>query len=151
MIFRWTHIMLHHSLTEDGQTVSWQAIRRWHTGEHPDSPYRARPMRDIGYHFGVELVGQEHEILMGRPLDLAGAHCRAANAFALGVCLVGNFDLARPAPGQWRKALDLVRGLLLALDIPARNVLGHCDFDPKSCPGKLFDLNRFRQEIYAGQ
>ena len=149
MISRWTHILIHHSLTADGQTVSWQAIRRWHMGQHPDSPYRSKPMSDIGYHFGVELIGQDYEILMGRDLDKDGAHCVAANRFAIGICLVGNFDLAAPPPGQWRKALRLVRALQKVLGIPNANVLGHRSFDRKSCPGKYFDMEKFCQELFS--
>lgn len=147
MILRWTHIMLHHSLTEDGQTVSWQAIRRWHMGEHPDSPYRLSPMREIGYHFGVELVGRTHEVFAGRPLDFPGGHCKAANSFAIGVCVVGNFDTAPPSPQLFAKTVEYVRGLISALDIPVQNVIGHCDLDRKSCPGKYFDLERFRRQL----
>ena len=44
----WTHIMIHHSATEDSQTLSWQAIRRFHMTD-PEHLWA-----DIGYHAGVE-------------------------------------------------------------------------------------------------
>jgi len=145
---RWFYVMLHHSLTEDGSTVSWQAIRRWHKGLHPDSPYRSKPMIDIGYHFGIELINDEYEILVGRDLGQAGAHCVGMNHKAIGICFVGNFDLAPVPDGQWEKGLQLVSGLVKSLDIPLVNIVGHRDYAPKGCPGKMFSLEKFRQDLW---
>jgi N-acetylmuramoyl-L-alanine amidase len=147
--------MIHHSLTQDGKTVSWQAIRWWHMGlsgsKDPKSPnynpYTARPDRDIGYHFGIELINDHYEILVGRELDEEGAHCVGMNARALGICFIGNFDLAEPPIEQWMVGVRFVRSLCRILMIPVVNVVGHRDFAPKTCPGKKFDLERFRREI----
>ncbi len=131
--------MLHHSLTEDGKTVSWQAIRKYHIEE--------KKWDDIGYHFGIELINDTYEILMGRPLDQEGAHCIGMNERALGICLVGNFDLAPPPEKQWRAAIILVRGLSRLLNIPFTCVVAHRDYAPKTCPGRNFDLEKFRREL----
>jgi N-acetylmuramoyl-L-alanine amidase len=135
----WSYIMLHHSLTEDGKTVSWQAIRKFHI--------ETNHWADIGYHFGIELINDQYEILIGRPLDHEGAHCVGMNSKALGICFVGNFDLT-PVPNmQWAKGIELVRSLIKLFDIPVNFVVGHRDYAPKSCPGKLFDMDLFRRDL----
>ena len=138
---RWTHIMIHHSLTEDGRTVSWQAIRRYHIEE--------QKWMDIGYHFGIELVNDHYEVLVGRDLDHDGAHCVGMNTKAIGICLVGNFDAITVPTAQWNRAAAFVKSLMTELDIPIANVVPHRNYAPKSCPGNLFDMAKFREAISA--
>jgi hypothetical protein len=136
-----TQIILHHSLTKDNVlTVSWGSIRRYHLGLGWD---------DIGYHAGVEMVRGQPEVLMGRMWDVQGAHAREnrGNHNSLGLCIVGNFDDDAPPPEVWGKALQIVRYWMRLFDIPVEKVYGHCDFSYKSCPGQLFDLNQFREEL----
>jgi len=136
------YIILHHSLTRDGSTVSWSAIKRYHT--------QTLGWRDIGYHFGIEAIKWEHEILVGRMMDESGAHCRedGMNRKSLGICFVGNFDEHEVPPLQWTEGVRLVRSLMNVFDIPIHNVLGHRDFAKyKSCPGENFSIDDFRHEL----
>jgi hypothetical protein len=144
----WRYVMLHHSLTPDSGTVSWNAIRRFHV--------HLKGWHEIGYHFGAELVADplpgvppSYEVMLGRsPLQI-GAHCYQdnMNRLALGVCLVGNFDLAPPPPGQLAATARLVRWLLVLLNVGPENVIAHGDHAPKTCPGSKFDMNEFRSRL----
>lgn len=128
-----THLIIHHSLTKDSQTVSWDAIRWYHVN--------TLGWVDVGYHAGVELVGARYEILLGRMLDEVGAHCKEGgmNRTSIGVCMVGNFDLAPPPAGQMDLLVKFTRSLISIFSIPIGNVRRHSDFaNYKSCPGKLF-------------
>lgn len=166
IITKWTHIMIHHSATPDGRTFDWQAIRRYQMSWRVDGTTVSReeyerrisakqgklfepPWRDIAYHFGNEKINDRYEILVGRNLDEEGAHCVGMNQKAIGICFIGNFDLAPPPEEQWAAGIQLVRGLLRIADVPVRNVVGHRDFAHKTCPGKLFDLNKFRKDLMA--
>jgi N-acetylmuramoyl-L-alanine amidase len=158
-------IVLHHSLTKDGETVSWGAIRRYHTsykyGGRIITPEAAtgminrgisvsRPWDDIGYHFGIELVGDHYEALLGRMPDEMGAHCRDGrmNYTSIGICLIGDFDHEPPPKEQWNLALRVVRWLMTACGIKRDEVFGHREFaGNRSCPGWMFDLKRFREEL----
>lgn len=144
-----THIVIHHSATLDGTTFSWGAIRRYHMEE--------KGWTDIGYHYGVELVGEHYETLIGRLLSEDGAHCRemGMNHLGIGVCIVGNFDVAVPSDQQLERAVGLCRWLMQEYEIPASRVIGHREvgllagFDwvkgqYKSCPGARFELDTFR-------
>lgn len=135
-----THIILHHSLTKDSNTVSWSAIRKYHIVD--------QGWRDIGYHFGIELIGEYYEILLGRLPDEMGAHCVAQgmNHGSLGICVVGNFDLARPCNAQWQRTLNLVRWLCQEHSISVDRVLGHGEVSKngRTCPGRFFDMGKFR-------
>jgi hypothetical protein len=135
-----TRIILHCSATEDGRTVSWGAIRRYHVEQ--------RGWADIGYHFGVELVNEGYEILLGRFPDQTGAHCLGQNFDSLGICFVGEFDELSPPPAQWRRGIGLTAWLCRRYLIPADRVFGHRQFEPaKTCPGLAFDLDLFRNEL----
>jgi len=122
-------IILHHSLTEDSGTVSWGAIRRYHI--------ETMSFNDIGYHWGVELVGDHYEILMGRRPDLIGAHSIGQNAQSVGICVVGNYDLD-PLNDEIKSSLQtLLTWIILNYKIPKTQIYGHCEFASyKSCPGK---------------
>ena len=135
-----SHIILHHSMTADSGTVSWGAIRRYHTQDMGWS--------DIGYHFGVEEVGGHYEALIGRMPDEAGAHCthHGMNRKSVGICCVGNFDVIEPPHEQLMSCLRLVQYLMAVYGIDVENVLGHREvaLDGRSCPGRLFDMGMFR-------
>ena len=85
-----SHLVVHHSLTADSGTVSWQAIRRYHT--------ETNGWRAIGYHLGVEQIGDRYEMLAGRPLTFSAAAAKEQrmNHIGIHVCFVGNFDERPP-------------------------------------------------------
>ena len=145
-----THIMIHHSLTADSDTVSWPAIERYHREE--------QAWRDIGYHAGVEkvtgnpdLARYAYQALIGRPLAAQASACPQGdmNRVALHVCCVGNYDLGPPPLAMLEV---LVRRIILpwmaAYGIPADQIVGHRDYNPaKSCPGTQFDLDQLRRMV----
>jgi N-acetylmuramoyl-L-alanine amidase len=133
-----THIIIHHSLTEDGKTVSWDAIRWYHVNTNG--------WNDIGYQCGIELIGNHYEVLLGRMLNEIGAHCKedGMNSKSIGICLVGNFDKTAPCGAQMSLLIRLVRSFMDLFGIPVENVRRHSDYAPyKSCPGTLFPWDVF--------
>ena len=133
-------IILHHSLTKDSKTVSWPAIRRYHK--------HVLGWEDIGYHYGIELIEGEYEILIGRFEGEQGAHTKGYNFGSIGICMVGNFDLFPPIEDQRNIALVLCRDILKRCGWKKDMIFGHSEFAPwKSCPGKEFDMVKFRKDI----
>ena len=139
-----THIIMHDSLTEDGQTVSWGSIRKYHVETNGWS--------DIGYHAGIELIGDRYEILTGRMLGREGSHCPGFNRIGVGICLIGNFD-ENPVPfAQWDLAIQFVAHLTWILQIPKENILGHREaMLGRTCPHKNFDCVLFREYVWEYQ
>ena len=129
-------IILHHSLTKDSGTVSWGAIRRYHLN---------KGWANIGYHWGIEKINGHYEILLGRFEDEQGAHCKSHNQDSLGICFIGNFDLRPPTPKQFELGVNLVKVLITKYGIKPNFVFGHNHFSSKTCPGKLFDIEKFRR------
>ncbi len=145
---RW--IVLHHSKTPDGDTVSWGAIRKYHM--------EVKGWSNIGYQVGIELINGVYEVLLGRMPDQVGAHCREShmNALSIGICLVGDFDLEPPPDLMLKKLYEVCRYFMVTYNIPADRVIGHREaqiMDPavgralKSCPGNHFPLVEFRRQL----
>jgi len=141
--------MLHHSLTKDGETVSWGAIERYHR--------ETMGWRDIGYHAGVEVTGfatlgrYANQALYGRSVNSPAAACKEGNmnSLALHVCIVGNFDLVPPSSG----ILEVLKRRILLpwmdqFGITADRIVGHRDYATyKSCPGTKFDIDVVRRMV----
>ena len=139
-------VIVHHSLTKDGPTVSWGAIRRYHMD--PDGPYK---MDDIGYHAGVELVTNGdvsyYEVLLGRMWNKIGAHTIGQNDKSLGICFIGNFDEESPPQEQLIVGARLIRYWLELFGLSKNNVFPHWAFADKSCPGKYFSIAELKTFI----
>jgi len=134
----WTHIMLHHSDSEDDRVVDWQEIRDWHINHNL--------WADVGYHYGVEFIGNDYEVLIGRPLTMNGAHCPGMNECAIGICLVGDFMKTSPNDQQLEVVTHrIIKPLMEIYDIPPARIVQHKDFRATDCPGKYFDIEKIRR------
>lgn len=135
------YIIIHHSATVDGKTFSWPAIKKYHMD---------KGWSDIGYNLGVELVKDTVRVVYGRLLthNPPGAHCKGImNRESVGICVVGNYDAKPPSADHWTQALRLTRAVASHFRIPFANVQGHRDYAPRSCPGKMFDMDKFRNDL----
>lgn len=135
-----TGIVIHHSLTRDGVTVDWDAIKRYHMQE--------KGWVDIGYHAGVERIDGILTTLTGRPIDEIGAHCLGHND-TIGICIVGNYDLAPPDNSMLMYAAAVVAGYLRMFKLPVSSIHRHHDYAEKSCPGTKFPWAQFIGYIEA--
>ena len=111
----------------------------------------------------VEKVNDYYEVLMGRPMDMPGAHAREQrmNRRAIGICFVGKYDELAPNEAMLQRGDDLIEWLLSIYQIPPSNILGHREIgllagfdwtkttrsglpEFKSCPGAAFDMDKLR-------
>lgn len=139
-MFKPKKIIVHHSLTKDSETVSWGAIRKYHIG--------TLGWGDIGYHAGVELVGNHYEVFLGRLWNKVGAHTKGQNYNSLGICFVGNYDLEKPFKKMLIEGGKLIFMWMKLFDISFKEIYTHHHFaDYKTCPGTQFDLDNLFANI----
>jgi hypothetical protein len=128
-------ICIHHSATPDGDHLDTAAIRRYHI--------QANGWDDIGYHALVERVGGEVRVIPGRPMEFQGAHCPELNATHLGLCIVGNYDLAPPDSDLLDAAAAWCRQQMERYGMALKDIAYHCDWSSKTCPGRQFPKGGF--------
>jgi N-acetyl-anhydromuramyl-L-alanine amidase AmpD len=136
------YILIHHSLTKDGKVVDWNAIFKYHTEE--------LGWNDIGYHYGIERIGNKYAVLTGRPENVVGAHTKQnrMNYKSLGICVVGNYDNERPPEIVMDLLVDKCVELCLKYDIPSSHIKAHHDYASyKTCPGKMFPMSELIERV----
>ncbi|MDZ4344259.1 MAG: peptidoglycan recognition family protein [Candidatus Binatia bacterium] len=168
----WKGIVIHHSTGPDNNTKDWTSIVRYHTSYRVDfntvdkaefdrllkakkGTSFERPWSDVGYHGGVEMFQGQAVYVAGRPLSEIGAHALGGfNKEYIGLCVIGNFDLAAPRDEIWKKTLEVTRELMAAFNIPISHVIGHREtYDKmdvprqKTCPGKYWSMEGFREDL----
>jgi N-acetylmuramoyl-L-alanine amidase len=128
----WQGVCIHHSATKDSGTSSWEAIRRYHKD--------VNKWKDIGYHFGVEMVNHAPVVRAGRPIYEAGAHAPGLNNTHIGICVVGNYDVQIPREDALNTLAVLISDLAMVhhFDLSTHAIRYHRDVSIKTCPGNLF-------------
>jgi hypothetical protein len=140
-INQWNWIVIHHSATADGGA---SRFNKMHLGKHWD---------ELGYHFvignGTDTADGQIEVGPRWPKQKWGAHDNANdnryNEHGIGICLVGNFDVAHPSVLQLRSLERLVAYLMKTYHIPASRVIGHGETKATECPGKNLNVADVRQ------
>lgn len=150
------YIVIHHSATKDSsKTLDWPAIRNYHIN--------VNKWKDIGYHFGIDIINNHPEILIGRMPIYIGAHTYGINSISLGICVIGNYDIDTLEPQKEKKLLELLAYLMQMYKLKIDNIIGHRDTyvlykmgiinyetyqqNIKTCPGLNFSLNSIRQKL----
>jgi hypothetical protein len=136
----WKNIILHHSATADGKALNTAALREGHL---------RKGWADIGYHFIIEQVDANYEIIVGRMLDREGAHCpdHGRNWDSIGICVVGNFETSVPIYAQKNALVKLCKALCKQFNIPPAQIYPHREFSNTLCPGKNFGIAAIRQRV----
>lgn len=133
-------VVIHHSATADGPTLSWNAIHDYHVNHNGWS--------DIGYHAGIERVGEKYVCIFGRPDVLPGAHTIGENGRSLGFVFVGDYDIAEPSHVMLRYASRRVLApWLLRHGLGVDALVPHNHFAHKTCPGSRFPMDKLRHMV----
>jgi N-acetyl-anhydromuramyl-L-alanine amidase AmpD len=136
----WTHIIIHHSATDDGNTYDWYGIDKYHTVD--------LGWDEVGYHFGIEKVNEVYQYCLGRSLSKNGGHTLGMNDKAIGICVVGNYDGISPVQRQYEMLAKLCYNIMKEFDIPIYNIETHNKYATyKTCPGVMFSMETLYQEI----
>lgn len=135
-----THIVIHASAGDDLAGYDWPGIRAYHL---------SLGWRDIGYHGGVERVGDAYVLQVGRMWDDIGAHTIGENGRSLGFCFIGNFATTPPPRAMLETASTMLRYWQRLFHIDAARVQPHKFFNATSCPGAAFDMAALREYLEA--
>jgi len=133
------YIIIHHSLTKDGSTNDWNAIRTYHIN--------VNGWDDIGYNLGVEYIGSRIIYQLGRDFNLNGAHTIGRNVDSIGICVVGNWDIEEPPDNMLICTAHLCFEVMKKYNISIENIHPHWAYAEKTCPGKMFDMLKLRRYI----
>lgn len=121
-------IVIHHAGFPDGdKDSSAEEIHKFHQ--------EVNGWAGIGYHF---VIRKDGTIEQGRKLSAVGAHALHHNKNSIGICVAGNFNLAKPRHEQMDSLKLLTAWLCQKYKLnPMKKgvIVGHRNLNDTSCPG----------------
>lgn len=118
-------IIVHCSDTPNNRNVTVEEIRGWHVNDNG--------WDDIGYNF---IIYRNGDIMIGRPVSVAGAHCYGHNSHSIGICLIGRDEFTKEQFKALRSLDRVLQGIFGDL-----GRYSHRDFNKdKTCPN--FDVKQ---------
>jgi LysM repeat protein len=145
MSARWTHIVIHHTATDEGSAFSIDKLhlnRGWENG--------------MGYDFLIDngtrgkVMGQI-EVGPRWLKQMDGAHTKQGdwNKKAIGIAVVGNYSMDNLPQPMLESLVLLVATLKNFYRIPDQNIVGHRDVPGAAteCPGKIFPWNELKRRV----
>lgn len=137
----WKYIIIHHSDTPYGGAARF------------DLAHREKGWAMLGYDFvignGTDTRNGLIEVGPRWPTQMQGAHTGTPdhkfNDYGIGICLVGNFEEARPTAPQMDSLARLVAYMQKTYGISSQNILGHRDCKATRCPGRYLNITTVRQ------
>jgi len=142
---RWTHIVIHHTATHEGNALSIDGIHQ-----------RRGFINGMGYHFIIDngtngKIDGQIEVGPRWLKQQNGAHANAAgmNEKGIGIALVGNFSESYVSEGQMASLIFLVKTLQDYYNIPMSRIIRHSDVPTKNteCPGTHFPWTTFKNNL----
>lgn len=142
---RWTHIVIHHTATDDGNALSIDNLHRrrgWDNG--------------MGYDFLIDngTSGKQLGQIEVGPRwikQMDGAHTKQGdwNKKAIGIAVVGNFSEGGLPDPMLENLVYLTAILKNFYRIPEQNIVGHRNVPGAAteCPGKLFPWSEFKRRL----
>ena len=122
-------IVIHHAGFPDGdKDSSAEEIHKFHQ--------ETNGWAGIGYHY---VIRKDGTIEQGRRPQMVGAHSYHHNMNSVGICVAGNFELAKPNRAQMDSLKLLTAWLCQKYKLnPMKSgvIVGHRDFNDTACPGK---------------
>jgi len=135
---------VHHSVSDFG---NGEIFNTWH---------REKGLRfGMAYHFvignGNQLGDGFVETGLRWEKQLWGAHLKniKKNYWAIGICLVGNFEQTQPTNYQYTSLLSLVSDLKHKYGIDIDSIRGHNEMPREKtlCPGKNLNMDGLRDKL----
>ena len=122
-------IVIHHAGFPDGdKDSSAEDIHKFHQ--------EVNGWAGIGYHY---VIRKDGTIEQGRKPLAVGAHAYQHNKNSVGICVAGNFEVAKPNQKQMDSLKLLTAWLCQKYKLNPMGkgvIVGHRDFNDTACPGK---------------
>jgi hypothetical protein len=108
-------------------------------------PPEGKGWLDIGYNFGEESVNGETVLVVGRSMNIPGAHCRGYNDKYLGFAFVCKRQEV-PSDEELRRSASFMAGLLDSLGVNRTAVYAHKELNDTTCPDSV-PMDKLRELI----